>query len=98
MRPGDLAPDDSDLRSSNFSLAPVNICDALAKVESRSLLVIDTLDLDERGVGVGVALSALVRKVLAPMRLQSALNLCRYPSCCSLRTCSNLHRPTPEHG
>ena len=64
--PRHLAPDDTDLRSSNLLLGAVDVCDALAQVERCGLWVLDTLDLDERGVGVGVTLAALVGKVLAP--------------------------------
>lgn len=66
MCPRDLAPDHTDLASSNLLLGAVDVCDALAQVEGCVLGVLDTLNLDERGVGVGVALAALVRKVLAP--------------------------------
>ena len=75
LRPGcihtvcscDLAPDDSDLGSSDFLLAAVDVCDALAQVEGCGLGVVDALNLDERCVWVGVALSSLVRKVLSPV-------------------------------
>ena len=63
--PGHLAPDDPDLGSSYLLLAAVYICDALAGVESRSFLVVDALDLDERGVRVRVALASLVRQMSA---------------------------------
>ena len=63
--PGHLAPDDPDLCASYLLLAAVNICDALASVERRSLLVVDALDLDERGVRVRVALASLVGQMSA---------------------------------
>lgn len=69
MRPSDLAPDDTDLGASDLLLAAVDVCDALAQVERCGLRVLDTLDLDERGVGVGVTLAALVGKVLAPAEM-----------------------------
>ena len=43
----------------------------LAKVELSVLLVRDTLNLEERGVGAGVALGALVAKDTA-LRVESA--------------------------
>ena len=68
MWPGHLAPDDPDLCASYLLLAAVNICDALAGVESRSLLVLDTLDLDEGGIRVRVALASLVGQMSACSR------------------------------
>lgn len=68
MRPRDLAPDDSDLGSSDLLLAAVDVCDALAQVEGSGFRVVDALDLDERRARVGVSLAALVREVLAPAR------------------------------
>lgn len=69
VRPSDLAPDDTNLGASDLLLAAVDVCDALAQVERCGLGVLDTLDLDERGVGVGVTLAALVGKVLAPAKM-----------------------------
>jgi len=69
MRPRDLAPDDPYLRAPDLLLAPVNVCDLLAAVEVCSLRVIDAFDFDEGCAGVGVALSPLVREVLALRRL-----------------------------
>ena len=63
--PGHLAPNDPDLGSSYFLLPAVNICDALTGVKRRSLLVVDTLDLDERAIGVRVALASLVGEMSA---------------------------------
>lgn len=69
--PRNLAPDDTDLRSSNLLLGAVDVCDALAQVERCGLWVVDALNLDERCVWVGGALAPLVRKVLAPVSIQS---------------------------
>jgi hypothetical protein len=66
MWPRNLAPDNPNLGSANFLLATVDVCDALAVVEGSSLTVVDTLDFDERGARVRVALAALVGEVLAP--------------------------------
>ena len=66
--PGDLAPDDADLGASDLLLAAVDVCDPLAQVEGCALWLVNTLDLDERCVWVGVALATLVRKVLAPVQ------------------------------
>jgi hypothetical protein len=60
MWPRHLAPDHPYLRPPNLLLAPVNICDFLAQVEVCGFWVVDALDLDERCVGVRVALSSLV--------------------------------------
>jgi hypothetical protein len=46
-----------------LGLGPVDEGDTLSAVESGLLGRSDTLNLDERGVGVGVALATLVRKV-----------------------------------
>lgn len=55
-----LAPDDADLGAAHLLLCAVDVCDALAEIERSGLGVIDALNLDERGVWVGVALAALV--------------------------------------
>lgn len=60
-----LAPDHPDLRSPDLLLAAVDVCDALAQVERCGLRVLDALNLDQRGVGVGEPLAALVGDVLA---------------------------------
>jgi len=65
MRPGHLAPDDTDSRALNLPLCPVNESDLLAKVEVGSSNIINTLNLDQACVGVGVALSTLVAQVAA---------------------------------
>jgi hypothetical protein len=67
VRPGDLAPDDTDLGAADLLLATVDVGNALAVVEGGGLGVVDTLDLDERGVGPDVVLRALERDVLAPV-------------------------------
>lgn len=67
VRPGDLAPDDTDLGATDLLLATVDVGNALAVVEGGSLGVVDTLDLDERGVGPDRVLRALERDVLAPV-------------------------------
>jgi hypothetical protein len=67
VRPGDLAPDDTDLGATNLLLATVDVGNALAVVEGGGLGVVDTLDLDKRGVGPDVVLRALERDVLAPV-------------------------------
>lgn len=67
MRPGDLAPDDTDLGAADLSLATVDVGNALAVVEGGGLGVVNALDLDERGVGPDRVLRALERDVLAPV-------------------------------
>ena len=57
MRPRHLAPYHPYLRAPNLSLPAVDICDALAEVETRGYWIIHAFDLDERGVGVGVPLA-----------------------------------------
>lgn len=59
MRASDLAPDDSDLGASYGLLCAVDVCYALTGVPSCGLCVVDTLELEERSSGVGVALSTL---------------------------------------
>jgi len=60
---GDLAPDNSNLRSSNLTLGTVNESDLLSEVEVGAVGVLNTLDLDERGAWGGVALATLVAQV-----------------------------------
>jgi hypothetical protein len=67
VRPGDLAPDDTDLGAADLSLATVDVGNALAVVEGGGLGVVNALDLDERGVGPDRVLRALERDVLAPV-------------------------------
>jgi hypothetical protein len=67
VRPGDLAPDDTDLGAADLGLATVDVGNALAVVEGGGLGVVNALDLDERGVGPDRVLRALERDVLAPV-------------------------------
>jgi hypothetical protein len=60
---GDLAPDHSDLGSTNFLLALVDERNLLAEVEVGGVLVIDTLDLDQTRLRVGGVSRALVAQV-----------------------------------
>lgn len=62
---GDLAPDASDLCTLSFSGGSVDECYSLSKVELCGLCIIDTLNLQQRCVGIGVSLASLVRQVLA---------------------------------
>lgn len=72
VRTSDLAPDDADLGSSLLGLGAVDVGDTLAEVELGVLLVLDTLNLDERGVRVRVVLASLV--ALDPaLRVESSL-------------------------
>jgi len=66
VRACDASPDHPDLRALNLPLCPVNVGNALSEVELSLLLVSDTLKLNERGVGTGVALATLVRKDASP--------------------------------
>lgn len=63
MRPGDLAPDHADLGATNLLLAAVDIGDALAEVEVGSSSVINALDLDQAGLGVGGVTATLIAQV-----------------------------------
>lgn len=47
VRPGDLAPDHPNVGATDLTLGPVNESDLLAQVEGSSLLVVNTLDLDQ---------------------------------------------------
>ena len=60
MRAGNLAPDDADPGAADLLLGLVDVGDALAEVELGLVGLLDTLDLDERGVALGDALRALV--------------------------------------
>lgn len=55
MVASDAAPDSAELGSPDLGLGPVDEANALAKVEPGVLLVLDVLDLDERGVLMLVA-------------------------------------------
>lgn len=88
VRPGDLAPDDTDLGAADLLLATVDVGNALAVVEGGGLGVVNTLDLDERGVGPDGVLRALERDVLAPvgdilLACHVPLISCIHPLCCA---------------
>jgi hypothetical protein len=57
VRTSDLAPDNSDLGASYGLLCAVDVCYALTGVPSCGICAVDTLELEQRGSGVGVALS-----------------------------------------
>jgi hypothetical protein len=57
MCPRHLPPNHPYLRAADLPLAPVDICDAFAKVEAGIFGVVDAFDLDEGGVGVRVPLA-----------------------------------------
>jgi len=59
----DLAPHDSDLGATDLLRGAVDEGDLLSEVEAAGLGVVDTLNLDQAGVGVGVALASLVAEV-----------------------------------
>lgn len=63
MSAGDLAPHDSDLGAADLLRGAVDEGDLLSEVEGGGLGVVDTLNLDQAGVGVGVALASLVAEV-----------------------------------
>lgn len=65
---GDLAPHDSDLGAADLLRGAVDEGDLLSEVEGGGLRVVDTLNLDQAGVGVGVALASLVAEVTSPAR------------------------------
>lgn len=67
MGAGDLAPHDSDLGAADLLGSAVDESDLLAEVEAGGLGVVDTLNLDQAGVGVGVALASLVAEVTSPV-------------------------------
>jgi hypothetical protein len=66
VRPGDLAPDHTDLGATDLLLSPVDIGDLLAEVEVGSRSVINALDLDEAGLGVRGVTTTLVAQVATP--------------------------------
>lgn len=76
MSAGDLAPHDSDLGAADLLGGAVNEGDLLSEVEAGGLGVVDTLNLDQAGVGVGVALASLVAEVTSPVRKRSIYVLC----------------------
>lgn len=61
--PGNLAPNDPDVGTPNLTLRPVNESNLLAEVEVCGLSAVNTVDLDQTGVGVDRALGALVAQV-----------------------------------
>ena len=61
--PCDLAPDDSNLRTLNFALGPVDERNFLSEVEGGGLGVFYALKLDKTCVGVCGALSTLVAQM-----------------------------------
>lgn len=61
---GDLTPDDSDLGTSDFLVASVNVGNLLTQVEFGVLRRVHTVDLDQRGVWVDQVLGTLVGQVL----------------------------------
>jgi len=63
--PGDFAPDDAYLGALNGLLGAVDVCYALTGVPLCCLGVVYALELEQRGTGVGVALSSLVGNVLS---------------------------------
>lgn len=71
-----------DLGALDLALRTVDKSDALAEVESGVLGGVDTLNLDQRGVRVGVALATLEGQVLA---LKKGMPVSR-PFSCSLRS------------
>lgn len=84
MSAGDLAPHDSDLGAADLLGGAVDKGDLLSEVEAGGLGVVDTLNLDQAGVGVGVALASLVAEVTSPVRKRSIYILCamRRLFCC----------------
>lgn len=71
MNASDLAPHDSNLGAADFLGGAVDEGDLLSEVEAAGLGVVDTLNLNQAGVGVGVALASLVAEVTSPVRKRS---------------------------
>jgi len=63
MWPGNLSPDDSDLRSSDLLLRTIDESNLLSEVEACSLCIRNTLDLDQARAWGGVALAALIAQM-----------------------------------
>jgi len=63
VRAGDLAPDHADLGAADLLLSPVHVRDLLSEVEGGGVGVIDTLDLDQAGLGVAGPSATLVADV-----------------------------------
>lgn len=61
--PGDLAPDDADLRSTDLLLSAVDVGNLLAQVEVGSRSVVDALNLDQTGAGASDVTGSLVAQV-----------------------------------
>jgi hypothetical protein len=72
MWPCNLSPHDSNLRATDLFLRTVDESDLLAEVESCCLWVFDALNLNQTGVGVGVALSTLIAQMPSPIAGPSA--------------------------
>jgi hypothetical protein len=66
--PRHLAPDDADLGAAHLLLTPVDVRDLLTGIEVGSGGVIDALDLDQAGLGVGRVAATLITQVATPMR------------------------------
>jgi hypothetical protein len=77
---GDLAPHDSDLGATDLLRGAVDEGDLLSEVEAAGLGVVDTLNLDQTGVGVGVALASLVAEVTSPVRKEVNIRSMRHAS------------------
>jgi hypothetical protein len=63
VRAGDLAPDHANVGAADLTLGAVDESDLLAKVEVGGLGVINTLNLDQAGVGSKGVLATLVAEV-----------------------------------
>ena len=62
MSTHNLAPHHSELGARLGGLSLGDVGDLLAHVEIATLLVVNTIDLDERGVAVAVTLASVVNK------------------------------------
>jgi hypothetical protein len=82
MGAGNLAPHDSDLGAADLLGGAVDEGDLLAAVEGGGLGVVDTLNLDQAGVGVGVALASLVAEMTSPVQGRSVRCLCGVACLC----------------
>lgn len=67
VRAGNLAPDDAELGAANLLLGLVDVGDLLAEVEVGSVGVVNTLNLDQTGLGVRCVAVTLVGKVTTPV-------------------------------
>jgi len=70
MRASYASPDNANIRPCDFPLGTIYVCYALSEIELGVLLGRDTLDLEERSVGTGVALAALMAEY-APFAVES---------------------------